>query len=193
MQSKERKGSNFAIWQPWRGPLFFLPATVHLSEPQSDSQFCAAWGYRISISNATATVFLSFLRGVFTPWEERQHGQSLCNYMLLMVLALSAAITPLLWGAALYPRTPTVPVCRMPHRKWRETKEQPSRSKSGHQISCCWNSLHFLAVILPRGARLGLLIFGFYFTSKSLLYYQHLLVNMEQSSKKYLEWDQVQN
>ena len=39
----------------------------------------------------------------------------------------------------------------------------------------------------------GLLIFAFYFTSKSLLYYQNLLVNMEQSSKKYLEFEQVQN
>ena len=40
--------------------------------------------------------------------------------------------------------------------------------------------------------RLGLLIFVFYFTSKNLLYYQHLLVNMEQSSKKDLDYEQVQ-
>ena len=38
----------------------------------------------------------------------------------------------------------------------------------------------------------GLLIFVFYFTSKNLLYYQHLLVNMEQSSKKDLDYEQVQ-
>ena len=41
-------------------------------------------------------------------------------------------------------------------------------------------------------ADLGLLIFVFYFTSKNLLYYQHLLVNMEQSSKKDLDYEQVQ-
>ena len=29
----------------------------------------------------------------------------------------------------------TVPVCRMSHRKWRETKQQQSRARSGHQIS----------------------------------------------------------
>ena len=33
---------------------------------------------------------------------------------------------------------------RMSHRKWRETKQQPSRARSGHQISCCLVSLHFL-------------------------------------------------
>ena len=46
----------------------------------------------------------------------------------------------------------------------------------------------------PRQMRyfdLGLLIFVFYFTSKILLYYQHLLVNMEQCSKKDLDSEQV--
>ena len=43
-----------------------------------------------------------------------------------------------------------------------------------------------------NGAYLGLLIFVFYFTSKNLLYYQHLLVNMEQSSKKDLDCEQEQ-
>ena len=38
---------------------------------------------------------------------------------------------------------------------------------------------------------LGLLIFAFYFTSNILLYYQHLLVNMEQHSKKDLDSEQV--
>ena len=40
--------------------------------------------------------------------------------------------------------------------------------------------------------KLGLLIFVFYFTSKNLLYYQHLLVNMEQHSKKDLVCEQVE-
>ena len=39
---------------------------------------------------------------------------------------------------------------------------------------------------------LGLLIFVFYFTSKNLLYYQHLLVNTEQHSKKDLVCEQVE-
>ena len=34
------------------------------------------------------------------------------------------------------------------YRKWRETKQQPSRNRSGHQISCCLVSLHFLCAIL---------------------------------------------
>ena len=37
---------------------------------------------------------------------------------------------------------------KMLHRKWRETKQQPSRARSGHQISCCLVSLHFLCDIL---------------------------------------------
>ena len=37
---------------------------------------------------------------------------------------------------------------RMSHRKWRETKQQPSSSRSGHQISCCSLSYHFLWDIL---------------------------------------------
>ena len=37
---------------------------------------------------------------------------------------------------------------RMSHRKWRETKQQPSRARSGHQISCWLVSLHFLCDIL---------------------------------------------
>ena len=43
-----------------------------------------------------------------------------------------------------------------------------------------------------KGSLLRLLIFAFYFTGKILLYYQHLLVNMEQSSKKDLDYEQVQ-
>ena len=42
----------------------------------------------------------------------------------------------------------TVIVTRMSHWKWRETKQQPSRARSGHQISCCLVSLHFLCDIL---------------------------------------------
>ena len=42
----------------------------------------------------------------------------------------------------------TVIVARMSHWKWRETKLQPSRARSGQQISCCLVSLHFLGDIL---------------------------------------------
>ena len=37
---------------------------------------------------------------------------------------------------------------RMSHRKWGETKQQPSKARSGHQISCSLVSLHFLCDIL---------------------------------------------
>ena len=37
----------------------------------------------------------------------------------------------------------TVPVDRMSHRKWREAKQQPSRTRSGNHINCCLVSLHF--------------------------------------------------
>ena len=30
-----------------------------------------------------------------------------------------------------------MPDCRMLHRNWRETKQQPSRDRSGHQNNCC--------------------------------------------------------
>ena len=42
----------------------------------------------------------------------------------------------------------TVTVARMSHWKWRETKQPPGRARSGHQISCCFVSLHFLCDIL---------------------------------------------
>ena len=32
----------------------------------------------------------------------------------------------------------------MLHRKWRETKQQPSRARSGYQLSCFLVSVHFL-------------------------------------------------
>ena len=36
----------------------------------------------------------------------------------------------------------------MSHRKWRETKQHPSRVRSGNHLSCCLLSLHFLCDIL---------------------------------------------
>ena len=39
-------------------------------------------------------------------------------------------------------------IARILHWKWRETKQQTSRARSGHQISCCLVSLHFLCDIL---------------------------------------------
>ena len=53
----------------------------------------------------------------------------------------------------------------MSHRKWRETKQYPSRATSGHQISCSLVSLYFLCDILSshsgvKGSRRGLLVDG---------------------------------
>ena len=45
----------------------------------------------------------------------------------------------------------TRPVCRVSHRKLRETKQEPSRARTGYQISCCLVSLHFLCDILHTG------------------------------------------
>ena len=42
----------------------------------------------------------------------------------------------------------TVIIPRMSLWKWRETKQQASRARSGRQISCCFVSLHFLCNIL---------------------------------------------
>ena len=42
----------------------------------------------------------------------------------------------------------TVIGARMSHWKWRETKQYPSRARSGHHISCSFVSLHFLCDIL---------------------------------------------
>ena len=39
----------------------------------------------------------------------------------------------------------------MTHRKRRDTKQQPSRARSGNQISCSLVSLHFLCDILSTG------------------------------------------
>ena len=44
---------------------------------------------------------------------------------------------------------------------------------------------------LNQHSLVGLLIFAFYFTSNILLYYQHLLVKMEQRSKKDLDSEQL--
>ena len=45
----------------------------------------------------------------------------------------------------------TGPPDRMSHRKWRSTKQQPSRARAGYQISCCLLSLHVLCDILSGG------------------------------------------
>ena len=45
-------------------------------------------------------------------------------------------------------RLNTGPTDRMSHSKRRGNKEQPSRARSGNQISCCLVSLHFLCDIL---------------------------------------------
>ena len=76
----------------------------------------------------------------------------------------------------------TVLVCRMPHRIWRETKQQSSRVKSSHQLSCCLCSFPFpvghpaykhnnlygkylnTSICIPnskRGAKVDILLFAF--------------------------------
>ena len=49
----------------------------------------------------------------------------------------------------------TGPVCRMSHRKGRETKQPPSNAMSDYQRSCCLFFLHFLCDILHKGPVLG--------------------------------------
>ena len=49
-------------------------------------------------------------------------------------------------------------VARISHWKWRETKQQPSRARSGHQISCCLVSYNFLCDIL---AMITVVVVGF--------------------------------
>ena len=53
------------------------------------------------------------------------------------------------WGVSIhtYNMSTGRPI-RMLHRKWRENKQDPSRARSGHQLSCCLVSLHFLCDIL---------------------------------------------
>ena len=45
-------------------------------------------------------------------------------------------------------RFPTERLHRMKHRKWRETKQQPSTARPGNTLGCCFVSLHFLFYIL---------------------------------------------
>ena len=44
---------------------------------------------------------------------------------------------------------------RMSHGKWRESKQQPSKARSGNQLSCCLVSLHFLSHILFGAIPIG--------------------------------------
>ena len=53
-------------------------------------------------------------------------------------------------------------VCRMPHRKWRETKQHPSRANLCQQLSCSLLCLHFLWGIL-RTSRVRFLILKCHF------------------------------
>ena len=57
---------------------------------------------------------------------------------------------PNVWreGVPDFIKVTTVIGARMSHWKWRETKQHPSRARSGHQISCSLVSLHFLCDIL---------------------------------------------
>ena len=53
------------------------------------------------------------------------------------------------WVVAKYYSSPaTGPDRRMSHRKWRVTKQDPSRARPGTQLGCCLFSLHFLCDIL---------------------------------------------
>ena len=53
----------------------------------------------------------------------------------------------------------TVPMCRIPHRKLRGTKQELSRGKSGHQLSCCLVPCHFQCNIICLSTFLDV-IFG---------------------------------
>ena len=45
----------------------------------------------------------------------------------------------------------TVPVDRMAHRKWKETKQQPGTAGPGNLLGCCLVSFNFLLAILSTG------------------------------------------
>ena len=42
----------------------------------------------------------------------------------------------------------TVPVLRMAHRKWKETKQHQGTAEPGNMLGCCLNSFYFLSAIL---------------------------------------------
>ena len=56
----------------------------------------------------------------------------------------------------------TGPERRMPHRKWREIKQYPSRAGLGYQLVCCLVSLYFLCNIL-QSSQVLVLEKGLYF------------------------------
>ena len=66
---------------------------------------------------------------------------------------------------------------------------QQNRQTCSFQVS---DQFLGLKCSVNKVSQVGLLIFVFYFTSKNLLYYQHLLVNTEQHSKKDLVCEQVE-
>ena len=68
--------------------------------------------------------------------------------------------TQMRWLGNRYPHPPTVIGARMSHWKWRESKHEPSRASSGHQIRCCLFSLHFLYDILASITVLGTYYIG---------------------------------
>ena len=55
--------------------------------------------------------------------EARKEGRRTTKPSIIIVRPLTAATTG--------------PPDRMSHRKWRETKQQPSRARSSNQLSCC--------------------------------------------------------
>ena len=57
-------------------------------------------------------------------------------------------ITQWLAGCVIQDVYSTGRIDSMSHRKWRETKQQPSRARSVHQLSCFLVCLHFLCDIL---------------------------------------------
>ena len=87
-------------------------------------------------------------------WESMHPGDSLSTLGLGSdMLRWPSESQPLsgmdgIFLPCLHPRSYTVIGARMSHWKWRETKLQPNRARPGHQISCCFVSLHFLCDIL---------------------------------------------
>ena len=52
------------------------------------------------------------------------------------------------WNKSTFGGLNTVRVDRLPHRKWKETKQQPGTAGPGNMLGCCLVSFHFLSAIL---------------------------------------------
>ena len=87
-------------------------------------------------------------------WNWKPPGQTCAACVAPKACVFSSVDGERRWNPPLLAR-PTVPRTgppdRMSQRKWRSTKQHPSRARAGYQISCCLLSLHFLCDILSGG------------------------------------------